>query len=294
MLRQRHQHAILPQNSGLLAGNLAQRVTEILCVVNPNIRNHAHHRLDRVGRIQPPAQPHLQHRQLHAVLREPAERNRRQQLEEAWIVRQFGPRNQPRRRGIHASKDAPKLRVGNLQQSAAPSRNSTRNLHPLIHPQQVRRRIQSRLQPRRVGNRRQRRRRRALAIGARNQHRRKALLRIAQRLQQRADMLQRKLPPHHDARGSNSRASHAQLRPQRRQPFQCIFIRHHVYQSRTSSDVASTDAATHIRATMLRSINPSVRPARYRAVSAALSRSSTTRMPSPSSSSASCCGVKKS
>ncbi len=261
MLRQRNQHAILPQNPGLLTGNLANRVAQILSVVDADIRDHTNHRLNRVRSIQPTAKPHFEHRQLHTLLRKPSKRDRRQQLEEARVMRQSALRNQAYCRGIDKPIDAPKVRVRNLPQPTRPLRSASRNLDALIHPHQVRRRIQSRLDPRSVGNRRQRGGRRTLAVRARNQHRGEALLRFAKRSEQRANVLQRKLSPHGSCR-VHRRAPHAQLRPQRRQPFQCFVVRHHVYQSRTSPNSDSTDAATQILPALPRSINPSVRPAR--------------------------------
>ena len=59
----------------------------------------------------------------------------------------------------------------------------------------MRRRIQSRAQPRFCQNRRQCRRRRPLPIRPRNQHRRKPPLRIAQRRQQNPHLIERKFPP---------------------------------------------------------------------------------------------------
>ena len=54
-------------DAGLFSGNGRTGVPQILLVVQANARDHAHFRMDHVGTVQPTAQPHFHHRNVHPV-----------------------------------------------------------------------------------------------------------------------------------------------------------------------------------------------------------------------------------
>ncbi len=68
MLRQRHQHPSLPQDPGLFARDQRDRLAQPLHVIERNIGDHRNQRLHDVRRVQPPAHPHFEHRQVHVRL----------------------------------------------------------------------------------------------------------------------------------------------------------------------------------------------------------------------------------
>ena len=72
-------------------------------------------RIDDIGRVQPPAHAHFQHRHLHLRLGKVEQRLRRQNLEEAGKLRQRAVQHQLLRRIVHAKIEAGKGVVANLR-----------------------------------------------------------------------------------------------------------------------------------------------------------------------------------
>ena len=140
-------------------------------MIQRNIRNNADERLHHIGRIQPPAHPHFQHRKLNALPRKILKRNRRHHLKKTGMPRQFPSLHKPLGHAIDLTVQPGKIIVSNLL-AIYPN--------PLIHAQQMRRSIKPRPNSRCPQNRSQQRRRRPLAICPRNQHRPKPPLRTLQ------------------------------------------------------------------------------------------------------------------
>jgi hypothetical protein len=75
-----HRHAWL-EDSGLLARHLGDGPSEVFLVVERDVCDGRHRRPDHVGRVEPPAEPHLDHADVDADAAEPFERHQRHELE---------------------------------------------------------------------------------------------------------------------------------------------------------------------------------------------------------------------
>ena len=80
-LTQHHRHALL-DDTGLLGGDLAQRVTQILRMFEPHVGHHAHQRRDDVRGIETASKTRLYDRYLDITLVEVVECHGRGHLEE--------------------------------------------------------------------------------------------------------------------------------------------------------------------------------------------------------------------
>ena len=146
-------------------------------------------RVDDVGGIQTPTQADFEHRDLHIGLSESEERECGNDLKETWRVGQFALGDKAGCSVIHLEVEPGKSVVVDLGQCIC-ARRAKRSLHPLVHPQQVRRGIQAGPCARNAQDAGERGRRGTLAVGAGDQHGREALLRIAQRSGQHAHVIQ--------------------------------------------------------------------------------------------------------
>ena len=161
-------HAPL-QNPRLLPGDLGNRVTQILLMIQRHRRDHRQARhLDHVRGIEPPAQPHLQQRPIRRHPRKGQKRCTGRDLEERDLVRPV--------RG-HTLIEQRRQRVLADQRACQPD--------PLVKPRQMRRGIGVRSGPRRLQPRPDHRQRRSLTVGPRDMDdRRQPVFRMAQRSQQ--------------------------------------------------------------------------------------------------------------
>jgi hypothetical protein len=181
MLRQRHQHPALPQDSRLLPRNQRNRLAQPIHVIERNVGDHREQRLHDVGRIQPPAHAHFQHRQVDPRIGKRLKSHRGERLKKTRMRRQLPLGHQSPRAIVHAKIMPCKTLIAD-RLSVDP--------YALVHAHQMRRRIQPASMPGALQNRSQRRRRRPLPVGPRNQNRTKSPLRMPQRLHQRLHLLQ--------------------------------------------------------------------------------------------------------
>ena len=150
-------------------------------MIERDVGDDAEPRLHHVGRIQTPAHAHLQHHHVGTAPGEILKGHRGQHLKKAGMPRQLAFSNQPLRRPAHYVVERREIVVADRLASEA---------NPLIDAHQVRRRVEPRLQPRSLQDRRQSGARRTLAVGARDQHRWKTIFRMPQRRQQHANVRQ--------------------------------------------------------------------------------------------------------
>ncbi len=134
------------------------RLAELLGVLEPDVREHDHRRAEDVRRVQPPAEPRLDHGRVDPLLGEVRERGGGQRLE----LR----RTDPLRRGPDARDRAfEALRVG---------------VEPLVPAGDMRRGVGPDPEPLGTEERRRQPRRRRLAVRADDVDRRERLLRIVE------------------------------------------------------------------------------------------------------------------
>ena len=170
-------HAAL-QDPGLLKGNLAQRVAQILLVIDRHRRDHRQRRaVDHIGRVQPPAQPDLQQGVIRRAAGKGQKRGAGRDLEIGDVRALVG--------AIARVQHRTQMVFGN-QLSGQPD--------PLVKPRQMRagigvHHLAHRLQPgpdHRLG--------RSLAVGSgQMDHRRQVAFRMVQRRQQPPHPVQRQV-----------------------------------------------------------------------------------------------------
>ena len=158
------------QNARLLPRNGFQALAQKRLVIEIHRSDHAQLGHDHVGRVQAPAQPHFQHRHLHAASAKQQQRHGRHAFEVSRMQIDARLAQQSLRAGVYAIECLRKTFCGNRR---TPDRNPFGRLH------QVRRREQPRAQPRppqpgfdhRAGG--------TLAVGSRHMHEPARPLRIS-------------------------------------------------------------------------------------------------------------------
>ncbi len=138
MLRKSDEHAVLAEDSRLFGGDLADSVAEVFGVVDADVGDDADDGLDGVGRVEPPAKPNLQHRQLNLLLGEPDEGDGCEKLEEAGVVRQSAKVEEARGCCVDKAVDATKVCVGDLVQRLIRCGSVRGDFYALVHAQQMR------------------------------------------------------------------------------------------------------------------------------------------------------------
>ena len=164
---------------GLLGGDGAQPRAEQLDVLALDPRDHRERRVDRVHRVEAPAEPDLEHRGARAPLRKVLERRQRQPLE----VRQPGPRPQA---PAQVPDDLPERLPGDLR-AAQPD--------ALADAHQVRRGVQTGRVAGGQQHRLEKRRGRALALGPGDDHRGERALRVPEPGERAPHRPETELPP---------------------------------------------------------------------------------------------------
>ena len=174
-LRQRNHNPARTDDSSFFAGDLGHCFAQILLMIERDIGDDADPRLDHVGRIQTPAHANFKHNHVGTAAGEILKGHRGQHLKKAGMPRQIAFPNQPLGGAVdHVMEQREIVVVDRLAIEA----------NPLIDANQMRRCIESCLQPGSLQDGRQRGGRRTLAVGAGDQHSRKAIFRMPQCRQQ--------------------------------------------------------------------------------------------------------------
>ena len=163
------------EDAGLFPGDLFQRLAQVLRVVARHVRHRRRQRVQDVGAVQPPAQPHLHDGEVHPRLREAEEGERRRRLEEGR-AQPLHLRPQPRLRLLQpVDADGPAIDADALRERD----QVRRRVHPDREPRM--RRAQGGFAEGGDG---------ALAVGAAHVQRTKAPVRISRTGEQRLRPLQ--------------------------------------------------------------------------------------------------------
>ena len=149
-------------------------------------------RLRHVGRVEPAAEPDLEHRDVDAPPPEVRERRGRQHLEEGGVSLEHAAAHERGRRVAHVAHRAREVA---LADGVAVHRD------PLVDPDEVRRRVAPRAEPRRAQHRVAVGRDRALAVRAGDQQRGIRALGVAHLRHERTHRLEAELDPETDALG---------------------------------------------------------------------------------------------
>ena len=117
-------------DTGLLPGDALEVVPQVVCVLQGDLGHRARKRRDDVGAVQPPTQPHLDHRDVHPARRQVGKGDRGGRLEEARL-RPFDVRHE---------------QAGPLGEGILGNRSSVHR-HPFTHRHQMRGGIDPDTQP---------------------------------------------------------------------------------------------------------------------------------------------------
>ena len=180
-LRERNHNPTRPYDTRLFARNLGDRVAQILLMIERDVGDDAEPRLNHVGRVQTPAHSDLEHNHIWPAAGKILKGHRRQRLEKAGMPRQISFPNQPLRSPVDHVMEHREIVVADRFAIEA---------NPLVNPNQMRRSIKPRLQPRSLQDGSESSGRRTLAVRACDQHRRKTILRMPQRREQHAHVRQ--------------------------------------------------------------------------------------------------------
>ena len=150
-------------------------------MIERDVSDDAEARVNHVGRIQTPAHADLKHNHVRPVPREILKAHRGERFKKAGMPRQIAFSHQPFSGPVDHIMEHGEIVVGDRFAIEA---------NPLVDANQMRRRIEPRLQPRSLQNGRQSSGRRTFAVGARDQHSWETILRMPQRREQHAHVRQ--------------------------------------------------------------------------------------------------------
>ena len=191
-------------------GDLLDRVTKEILVVEINLRDDSNLGLHDIGRVEAPAHTHLEDDAVRLAPPEPFHGHRGQALEVGGVRGQCARSQQSFDEGVEAGEALGELVIGDVFAVQA---------QPLVDAFEVRRSVEARAQPGRAKDALHHCGRRAFAVGAGDVHRGISVVWIAQALGEHGDFAQVELRCARLLRGG-------QLPPQRQQVTDGIFVRH--------------------------------------------------------------------